>query len=284
MSHLNQNIRTFYDQSTPLWLDMWGEHMHHGHYGSDGKTIKGHRQAQLDMITTMLDWGGVTTARRILDAGCGVGGSARILAQWLDAQEVVGLTLSPVQAERAKQYNTQVRLEDRIQIRVQDMLTLQPDTDGTFDLIWSMESAEHIANKPELLNLFYQLLRPGGKLLLATWCHRPPNPALRRSEQALLHKLSRLYHLPPWAAITHYAQWAADAGFQHVQTADWSRAVQPFWGAVIRSALSWQGMSGLVRAGWGTLRGAWAMRYMQAGFRRGIIQFGVLQGEKSHTE
>ncbi|HMN89038.1 MAG TPA: class I SAM-dependent methyltransferase [Saprospiraceae bacterium] len=284
MSHLNQNIRTFYDQSTPLWLDMWGEHMHHGYYGSDGKTVKGHRQAQFDMITTILDWGRVTTAMRILDAGCGVGGSARILAQRFEAQEVVGLTLSPVQAERAKQYNTQAGLEDRIQIRVQDMLTLQPDTDGPFDLIWSMESAEHIASKPELLNLFYQLLRPGGKLLLATWCHRPPNPALKSSEHALLHKLSRLYHLPPWAAITHYAQWAVDAGFQGVQTDDWSRAVQPFWGAVIRSALSWQGMSGLVRAGWGTLRGAWAMRYMQAGFRRGIIQFGVLQGEKSHTE
>ena len=41
---------------------------------------------------------------------------------------------------------------------------------------------------------------------------------------------------------------------QDIKTADWSEAVKPFWGAVIRSALSAAGVSGLLRAGWTTIK------------------------------
>ena len=43
---------------------------------------------------------------------------------------------------------------------------------------------------------------------------------------------------------------------QDVRTADWSEEVAPFWGAVIRSALSAQGFAGLFKAGWTTIK-AW---------------------------
>lgn len=41
---------------------------------------------------------------------------------------------------------------------------------------------------------------------------------------------------------------------QDIKTADWSDEVAPFWDAVIRSALSLQGVAGLFRAGWTTLK------------------------------
>lgn len=37
---------------------------------------------------------------------------------------------------------------------------------------------------------------------------------------------------------------------------DWSDLVAPFWGRVIRSALTGRGMAGLLKAGWTTLKGA----------------------------
>ena len=98
---LNQQIRHFYDTSTKLWLDTWGEHMHHGHYGENGKEKKDPQQAQTDLVNKLLSWGDVQEASRVLDAGCGVGGSARYLAKLFGAK-VKGLTLSPVQAAAAK--------------------------------------------------------------------------------------------------------------------------------------------------------------------------------------
>ena len=41
---------------------------------------------------------------------------------------------------------------------------------------------------------------------------------------------------------------------QDIKTADWSEEVAPFWGAVIRSALSTDGFTGLFKAGWSTIK------------------------------
>ncbi len=279
MPSLNEQIRAFYDQSSPLWLAMWGEHMHHGYYGPDGKTRKDHRQAQLDLIDQMLDWGGVSAAQRVLDAGCGVGGSARYLARRFGAS-VLGLTLSPVQAQRGAAYNREAGLTNQVEIRVQDVYELL-EPPGSFDLIYSMESAEHMADKQGLLELFYRMLAPGGRLVMATWCCRDTTARpLTGAEKRQLAKIYDVYHLPPMISLPQYENLARTSGFQAVATADWSPAVAPFWGAVIRSAFTWRGLSGLLKAGPSTIKGAWAMRYMQAGYRSGLIRFGLLQGVK----
>jgi len=289
---LNQRIQAFYDESTPLWLDVWGEHMHHGYYGTDGTERKDHRQAQIDMVEEVLKWGHLEVGSRtpdteyripntkyqILDVGCGVGGSSRLLAKLFDA-EVLGLTLSPVQVESARKYTQQAGLQDRVQFRVQDMMTLT-EADGQFDLIWSMESAEHISDKKGLLEMFYKLLKPGGKFLIITWCHRNTPPVLNVKEEKLLQQVCDLYHLPPWISISDYETLATETGFSKVKTGDWSQAVFPFWKAVIQSVFTWRGVKGILRSGWSTIKGAYAMRYMQAGFKNGVIKYGVIQGQK----
>lgn len=275
---LNDRIAQFYDQSTKIWLDTWGEHMHHGYYPEDEPMTGSHQEAQVRLVMEMLRWGQVEQATDILDAGCGVGGSARLLSKVFDAQ-VLGCTLSPVQAAYASAYNQQANVADKVTIKAQDMMSLKPE-DGPFDLIWSMESAEHIKDKLALLELFYSLLKPGGTLLMATWFHRATPPLLRPQEMRSLHKIYDYYHLPPMVSIPNLQEMAVEAGFAGVQTQDWSDQVAPFWKAVIRSALSLKSIQGLLQAGWPTIKGAWAMRYMTSGYRKGLIKFGVLQGRK----
>ena len=41
---------------------------------------------------------------------------------------------------------------------------------------------------------------------------------------------------------------------QNIRTADWSEEVAPFWGAVIKSAVSADGIRGLFKAGWTTIK------------------------------
>ena len=45
-----------------------------------------------------------------------------------------------------------------------------------------------------------------------------------------------------------------------IKTADWSVEVAPFWGEVIRSAFTSEGFSGLLKAGWTTIKGALVRR------------------------
>jgi tocopherol O-methyltransferase len=275
---LNRNIRNFYDASSPVWLEQWGEHMHHGYYGADGKSRPGRAQAQIDMIEALLGWSGVQQAENMIDLGCGVGGSSRYLSNKFGAK-ARGITLSPVQAEWGNNHNSKLGISDRVNIEVGDMLELDTG-DSPYDLVWSMESAEHIPDKRKLFRICHELLAPGGDLIMATWCHRRIPPGLSKKERNILDGICRLYHLPALCTIDALEAYAREAGFTEIKTGDWSLAVSPFWREVIHSAFTWNSIRGLMKAGWGTIKGAWAMQYMQRGFSMGLIKFGVLHAKK----
>ncbi|MBD2257721.1 methyltransferase domain-containing protein [Pseudanabaena sp. FACHB-2040] len=278
-STLYQQIQQFYDASSGLWEQTWGEHMHHGYYGPTGTIQKQRRQAQIDLNEEFLAWGEVTAATQILDAGCGIGGSALYLAEKYQAQ-VIGITLSPVQAERATERAAAAGLSTRATFQVADAQDT-PFEDQQFDLIWSMESGEHMPDKGAFVRECYRLLKPGGRFLMATWCHRPTTSlagALTADEQRLLAEIYRLYALPYVISLPEYEAIATECGFQQIRTADWSTAVAPFWDRVIESALNWDAIAGLIKAGWPTIQGTFALGLMRQGFQQGTIRYGLLTG------
>ncbi|MGF1512691.1 MAG: methyltransferase domain-containing protein [Elainellaceae cyanobacterium] len=282
MATLQEQIQRFYDTSSGLWEQIWGEHMHHGYYGPKGQQKKDRYQAQIDLMEALLGWGEVTQGQEILDVGCGIGGSALYLAKKFDAA-ATGITLSPVQAQRAQERAAQMGLSDRARFEVADALDM-PFPDASFDLVWSLESGEHMPDKAKFIAECYRVLKPGGRFLMAAWCHRPVegfHPPLTADEQAHLANLYEVYCLPYIISIPAFAAIAQDAGFQAVETDDWSDAVAPFWGEVIRSAFSLEAVAGLIQAGPKIIQAALAMRLMSQGYERGLVKFGVMRGVKA---
>lgn len=275
---LQQQIQQFYDASSGLWEQVWGEHMHHGYYGADGQVRKERRQAQIDLIEALLDWGEVRQASQILDVGCGIGGSSLYLAEKF-AAAATGITLSPVQANRASQRAAAAGLSDRTHFQVADALQM-PFADESFDLVWTLESGEHMPDKQQFLAECFRVLKPGGTLLMATWCHRPTPPGLTADEQQHLEKIYRVYCLPFVISLPDYAAIAQDLGLQNLRTADWSDAVAPFWNVVIDSALTPTAIIGLLRSGWTTIQAALSLGLMSRGYQRGLVKFGLLCGTK----
>lgn len=280
-STLNSQIQQFYDASSGLWEQVWGEHMHHGYYGSTGNEKKDRRQAQIDLIEELLNWAGVRQAESILDVGCGIGGSSLYLAQKYNAR-VTGITLSPVQASRATERSHEAGLASQVQFQVADALDM-PFADDTFDFIWSMESGEHMPDKEKFLQECYRVLKPGGVFLMATWCHRPIAPAtgqLTVDEQQHLAEIYRVYCLPYVISIPEYEAIAQNLSFQNIRIADWSDAVAPFWDIVIDSAFEPKALFGLLQSGWSTVQGALSLGLMSRGYRRGLIRYGLLCANK----
>lgn len=283
-SSLKEGIATFYDASSGLWEDMWGEHMHHGYYPSGEKVD--HRQAQIDMIENTLSWAGIpedeaSRPRTVVDVGCGIGGSARHLARKYGAA-VTAITLSPVQAQRGNAICTAQGLDGQVALQVADALE-QPFSDGSFDLIWSMESGEHMPNKTKFVGELARVASPGGRIIIVTWCHRDlqeGETSLTSSELALLDRICSAYYLPAWCSVADYVKLAEEAGLQDVRTADWTEYITPFWPAVISSALSVKGFLGLLQSGWTTMRGALAMALMVQGYQKGLIKFGLITARK----
>ncbi len=284
---LKDRIQQFYDASSHLWEQIWGEHMHHGYYGPEGNLAKDRRQAQIDLIEELLNWGlcsgdsSATFPGSMLDVGCGIGGSTLYLADKFNAT-ATGVTLSPVQARRATERSAEAGLSDRVNFLVADALEL-PFADRSFDLVWSLESGEHLPNKIQFLQECYRVLRPGGTFIMATWCHRPldgPEGQLADEERRMLAEIYRVYALPHIISLPEYEAIAADVGFQNLQTADWSRAVAPFWDKVIESAFEPTAILALLASGWTTIEAALSMGLMSGGYQRGLIKFGLLRGSK----
>lgn len=278
---LNQRIQQFYDASSGLWEQIWGEHMHHGYYGAAGKDKKERRQAQIDLIEELLKWSQVQQAQKVLDVGCGIGGSSLYLAEKFQAH-VTGITLSPVQAARATERAQTAGLSQKAQFQVADALNM-PFADATFDFVWSLESGEHMPDKVKFMQECYRVLKPGGKLLMVTWCHRPTDGVageLTPDERKHLEEIYQVYCLPYVISLPEYEAIAHNLGLQNIRTADWSTAVAPFWNVVIDSALNPGAILGLLFSGWGTIQAALSLGLMSRGYERGLIRFGLLRGKK----
>ena len=283
-NNLERDIREFYDASSGLWESIWGEHMHHGYYGKNGNYRLERRQAQIELIEELLLWADCTQEnppQNIIDVGCGIGGSTLHLAQKFNAR-ATGITLSPVQASRAKERSAEAGCDDRVSFAVANALDM-PFEDNSFDLVWSLESGEHMPDKTKFLQECYRVLKPGGKMIMVTWCHRETDSVagdLTPDEIAHLKEIYRVYCLPYVISLSEYRAIATECGFKNLRSDDWSMAVAPFWDVVIDSAIAPQAIVGLFKSGWQTIQGALSLNLMSRGYARGLIRFGLICASK----
>ncbi|KAL2514373.1 Tocopherol O-methyltransferase [Forsythia ovata] len=284
---LQKGIAEFYDESSGIWENIWGDHMHHGFYEPDSSvSLSDHRSAQIRMIEEALRFASISDdpmqkPRQIVDVGCGIGGSSRYLARKYEAR-CQGITLSPVQAQRAQALAASQGLDDKVSFQVADALN-QPFEDGQFNLVWSMESGEHMPDKTKFVNELARVAAPGGTIIIVTWCHRdlsPSEESLSPEEKELLNKICDAFFLPAWCSTADYVKLLESLSLQDIKAADWSENVAPFWPAVIKSALTWKGITSLLRSGWKTIKGALAMPLMIEGYNKGLIKFAIITCRK----
>ena len=278
---LRSGIANFYDRSSRLWERTWGEHMHHGYYPNGEK--KNHKQAQVDMVDGVLAWAGVDEQKptSVLDVGCGIGGSTRHIVRKYGCTGR-GITLSPVQAGRAQQLSDEQGLGDKLGFQVADALRM-PFADDSFDLVWSLESGEHMPDKPRFVAQLARACAPRGRVILVTWCHRDLRArerALSLVERALLGVINACYYLPRWCSVADYDALLTAEGLRDVRTADWTPRIAPFWPAVIRTAARPRNALKLLRTGVDGVRSALAMFLMVLGYKMGLIKFGLISAVK----
>lgn len=154
-----------------------------------------------------------------------------------------------------------------------------PFEDSAFDLVWSLESGEHMPDKKKFVNELMRVVAPGGRIIIVTWCHRDlerGEPSLSRKEEKILAKINRAYYLPKWCSVDDYTKLLEKEGAVNIKREDWSYIIAPFWKAVIKSSLNLKSVVGLLKSGFSTIRGAYAMLLMLKGFDSGVIKFGLI--------
>ncbi len=204
-----------------LWTS-WNEMaVHFGHYD---ESATGHGAAVLRMNEVVADAAGITVSDRVLDAGCGYGGSAT----WLAAERrcrVTGITLVPFQALEGMQRARQLGLADRVSLMQADYTCL-PFADSSFSVFWALESLVHTRDRAEVLSEAYRVLQPGGRLVFAE-CLLRGAPALGPEEQAYLQPALDGWAMPALYSVDSHRRMLAAAGFEDIAFEDRTASVRP---------------------------------------------------------
>ena len=106
---------------------------------------------------------GLSPGLRVVDVGCGLGGSARYLASEYGCH-VTGIDLTREYCEVAEALSERVGLSDVVDFHHGSALDM-PFGDGMFDAAWTEHTQMNINDKTALYTEIVRVLKPGGRLI-----------------------------------------------------------------------------------------------------------------------
>jgi cyclopropane-fatty-acyl-phospholipid synthase len=155
-------VRHHYDVSNDFFALFLDDSMTYScaFFAGGAESLEAAQEEKLETVARKLE---LKQGDRVLDVGCGWG-SFPLLAATRYGASVVGITLSPPQAERARQRAEEAGVGDRVEVRVMDYRELAGER---FDAIASIGMVEHVGE--EQIDVYARalagLLEPGGRLL-----------------------------------------------------------------------------------------------------------------------
>ena len=230
LSHSTEALGAYYDG-----LSRWTAFARHFGYGGGRRTLTVHRaladprsggrptSTRLhDVLAETLPTLSLT---RVLDAGCGLGGTLLDLAGRTTAT-LTGITLSATQAAIGRSAVAAAGLTERVAIEVRSYDT---PPEGPFDLALAIESLAHSQSPAASLHALASRLAPGGSIAIVD---DMPEAAARTTRD--LDTLQRCWRLPVLCGSAELAAALTSCGLTIVADRDLTAELRPRTTARIR--------------------------------------------------
>lgn len=262
-------IAKFWDTISSGWNEIWGPHIHHGYY--ENNELIAPVEAQVRLIEKISALMKIRKGQKILDAGCGLGGSSIFLAENFGA-DVSGITLSRIQAEMAARKAVDANVKN-VSFRVENALQMKSFKNEIFDLVWSLESCEQFFDKAQFIRQAERTLKKNGKLMLATWCSSKDVYSGRDAKA--YKRLCLAFDLPYMPSRDYYSKTLKASGLQIEKALDWTKNVEQSWDIGISLVKAYSFFKILRTTGLRGLIFTRQLRLMQQAYRDNMLVYMV---------
>ncbi len=218
--HHNLEVRDYY---TNTWLDyflVWtnGDNLalHFGY--QDGSPLS-HSASLFNANKALADAIALIPGERVLDAGCGLGGSSFWLAERRGAV-TTGIALGIDQVFSAKREAKRRGLSKLTSFAVADFQHL-PFANAAFDVVWTQESLCHAPDKAAFFEEAYRVLRRGGRIVIADFFLR--SRTMSSASHAVLQGWLEGWKIPHLWTPAEHSNAAKSSGFSNVLVRDVTR-------------------------------------------------------------
>lgn len=161
-----KEIITYYEECNNAYRDAWGMdknmQLNLGLWPNGTKNLS---EALQNLNAEISKKAKITSSDYILDAGCGVGGTAIYMAKNFGCK-VVGITLTPHQAKMASDNAKKSGVSHLVDFQVMDFMNTTFENE-TFTVITGIESICYAEPKIGFLREAHRLLKKGGRIALA---------------------------------------------------------------------------------------------------------------------
>lgn len=233
----NRDIADYYDHTEVHYRMWWKADEAMGlHYGVWDEDTRSTTEAILNVNRYLIRMGDIKPTDRVLDAGCGIGGSSIFLAKELGC-ETVGITLSDRQVATATRLAAERGLSGKCTFRMEDY-TRTSFPDDSFDVVWAIESLGSAPDKALFFKEMRRILRPGGRIVIADTFK--PKPYDITQNKTMLTMLNG-WAISDILSIQELQTMAAQHGFGEADVDDVSpkieKSVQKLWWAGVLGAI-----------------------------------------------
>lgn len=127
-------------------------------------------RSQEDLYRHVLNLAGPLEDAKVLEVGCGLGmGCALALREYAPAA-VTGMDIHPQQLQRARSAHAALLMREQGRLRfAQGAAERMPFADGEFDAVVSVEAAQHFPDLAAFAAETARVLRPGGRVAVASF-------------------------------------------------------------------------------------------------------------------
>jgi tocopherol O-methyltransferase len=161
-----QSIKDYYETQEASYVDGWDLNNSLAmHYGYKDATTKSFGDTLLRMNAVLAETAAIKKNDKVLDAGCGIGGSSIYLAKNIGCK-CIGVTLSQKQVDKGNALAAKNGVAELVSLQQQSYMQTN-FADASFDVVWGLESICYASDKEAFVKEAYRLLKPGGKLIIA---------------------------------------------------------------------------------------------------------------------